>query len=161
MNCKEQEVLIDKDNMLEVVYQTLSVQKEHSRSQKVPTINQNQRFKYQFRTLKKGIFFSRAGTLASAMTSLYTMICITVTIAITYICPSAKIVKYPAKRIKVHNVRTLKLTTFFCRSSTVVSGTTDNGCFPINSKISWECYFIHGGRTRFSFWIRAVGRRSW
>jgi hypothetical protein len=72
---------------------------------------------YQFNTLKKGIFFSAAGTLANAITSLYTMICITVTIAMTYICPNARIVKKPAKRMNVHNVRTLKFMTFFCRSS--------------------------------------------
>src|SRR5271154_4084443 len=50
------------------------------------------------------------------MTSLYTIIWTTVTNAIKYICPKASIVKYPANRIKVHNVRTLKFTAFFCLS---------------------------------------------
>jgi hypothetical protein len=33
---KVEAIFVDKDNMFEVIYQTLSVQKEHRRSQKIP-----------------------------------------------------------------------------------------------------------------------------
>src|SRR5208282_5978654 len=81
------------------------------------------------------------------MTSLYTIICITVTNAITYICPKARIVKYPAKRIKVHNVRTLKLTTFFLCSSVEAgrsSSTTGNICLPLLASLFIENGFEKG-----------------
>ena len=38
VDCKVEEIFVDKDNMFEIVYQTLTVQKEHSRSEKVPMV---------------------------------------------------------------------------------------------------------------------------
>ena len=67
---KVEEIFIHKDNMLEVINQALAIQKEHGRRQKVPFVSSLQEISYQFRTLKNGIFFSLAGTLAKAMTSL-------------------------------------------------------------------------------------------
>ena len=74
VNGEVEKVLIDKDNMLEIIDQALSIEKEHGRCEKIPILSSNPGYPYQFRTLKKGIFFSLAGTLANAMTSLYTMI---------------------------------------------------------------------------------------
>jgi len=36
VDCKVEEILVDKYNMLEIVYQALTIQKEHCRSEKVP-----------------------------------------------------------------------------------------------------------------------------
>jgi hypothetical protein len=52
-----------------------------------------------------------------------------------YTCPKVNSVKRPVKRIKDHNVRFLKFTVLFCRSSSVVvtfpvSSTTGGGCHP-------------------------------
>jgi hypothetical protein len=116
---------------------------------------------YQFNTLKNGIFFSRAGTLARAMTSLYTRIWMTVTSAITYICPRARIVKKPASRINVHNVRTLKLTTFFCLSVGRFKGMSSGTGAKIDCVSAPEepegTHFIYRDNTSFSLWMGSIG----
>src|SRR5271154_5915423 len=74
------------------------------------------------------------------------MICMTVTSAMTYMCPMARIVKKPARRMKVHSVRTLKLTTFLSRSSCAESsGTFGKGCCRINLLICQDSTFSIAG----------------
>lgn len=80
----------------------------------------------------------------------------TVTIAITYMCPRARIVKNPANKIKVHNVRTLKLITFFCRSSVATSETTGKDCCPISFRSQTRELYL----SRI-YWVWILGKRRW
>lgn len=67
-------------------------------------------------------------------------------------CPNAKIVKNPANRLKVHKVRTLKITTFFCRSSVDCAfGTTGRDCFLSTRPPKGECTVFIADAPDFRF----------